>query len=532
MKLHHRILALAFIMMFALLAAVPTTPAAAQSKGNGNAAPAQAGGVSINGNPIAITVYNNLLMAINYEGRNQFYGNNAGGTFVAVDGIVYGSAPPAGGNFRPVAFTPVSNSAVTGAGTAADPFKIVTVATAGNTGVRVTQTTTYVNGTSRYRVDLEVNNTANAARNVRVVHGADLYVNFPGNDLDYGYGFFDPNTGSVGAFTRDLQYVQSFTPITPASAFQEANYGVFWSRIGGANGAAGPGLNNTVDSSFHDAAAGLQFDRTLQASQSATAQASQSATISFSGGFGRVSDVGVTLPTTAPPPQEPPAELWFAVRPSHNVSVAPGSIMAYDVVITNVGRGRSIRSQVVFPFDPNLVELVDASFDVPTTWVSAVRADALVINIGRLGGRDGSTRGTIRFRIRHDAPRGVAISGRIQVGWDDYSGSGRSHSNAFNVLIDANAVNNPTYTLAAEPAVAPAGSPITFASGVFVPNEPVGIWYNRPDGTTTPVGTLRARADGSLQVNFSSHGLAAGTYSMVFFGHWSEFNAAAPFVLQ
>ena len=58
-------------------------------------------------------------------------------TQIAVGGQLYGPDEIPGGN-DPIAFTPVSQSAVTGLGTAGDPFRIVTVVDVGTTGLQIT----------------------------------------------------------------------------------------------------------------------------------------------------------------------------------------------------------------------------------------------------------------------------------------------------------------------------------------------------------------------------------------------------------
>ena len=101
------------------------------------AAPASAvGGTSISssGPLTSILVGNDTQCQVFYAGDDdpEFYGSDdsgACGTFVALAGTLYGPATvPAGGSASPrTAFTPVSQSAVTGAGTVADPFRLTTV---------------------------------------------------------------------------------------------------------------------------------------------------------------------------------------------------------------------------------------------------------------------------------------------------------------------------------------------------------------------------------------------------------------------
>lgn len=77
---------------------------------------------------------------------------------VAVGGTLYGpSLIPAGSSASPrTTVTPVSQSAVTGAGTSADPFQIVTEVQLGSSGLRLVQTDSYVEGEEAYRTSIDV----------------------------------------------------------------------------------------------------------------------------------------------------------------------------------------------------------------------------------------------------------------------------------------------------------------------------------------------------------------------------------------
>src|SRR5206468_20985 len=74
------------------------------------------------------------------------------GTFIAMGGVLY--APDFGGHdntatdntFPNTPFTPVSQTAVTGSGATADPFKVVTVVGVGATGLVIQQTDIYFAG--------------------------------------------------------------------------------------------------------------------------------------------------------------------------------------------------------------------------------------------------------------------------------------------------------------------------------------------------------------------------------------------------
>ena len=83
-----------------------------------------------------VEVTPDLNCAVDHVGdvSSEFFGETACGTLLASGGILYGPAAiPAGGSASPrTAYTAVSQSPVTGSGTASDPFTIVTVVSLGN----------------------------------------------------------------------------------------------------------------------------------------------------------------------------------------------------------------------------------------------------------------------------------------------------------------------------------------------------------------------------------------------------------------
>ena len=144
-----------------------------------------------------VGVGSGLNCSANHTGdaAGEFYGPSNGGTscgtWTIVDGALFG--PSSTGISPPNAYTPVSQTGPTGTGTNTDPFKIVTVADAGATGVRLTQTDTYTTGLESFRTDVVVSNTSGASHTVRVYRAADCYL----QDSDSGLGALDTSTGAV-----------------------------------------------------------------------------------------------------------------------------------------------------------------------------------------------------------------------------------------------------------------------------------------------------------------------------------------------
>ncbi len=166
-------------------------------------------------------------------------------------GIVFGFNGNAG-PFVNTQYVPVSNGPVTGSGTAADPFKLVTVydvtdstentaETGKNAVLQITQTATYVTGNPYFTAYYDVKNVtdtlpssgghadpdANKTIYYRAIYAGDLFVN--GND--HGTGVFlagpprfvggqNQTSGVLGGFQEELKGLDG-SPVPAWSSFAE-----------------------------------------------------------------------------------------------------------------------------------------------------------------------------------------------------------------------------------------------------------------------------------------------------------------------
>jgi hypothetical protein len=178
---------------------------------------------------------------------------DAGAAPAELDNQVFGfegSAGPSGLQ----GYTPVSQGAVTGSGTAAAPFRQVTSYSAAG-HVEIDQTTTYVNGSQEFRVQWDVLNDSLEPLKFRAIGGADFF--FEGSDRGTGIftegpprfiGGTNSDTGLSGGFVEVLG-----PPVNspPWSAYQALEWGdgshQIWGKVqGAADTAAGTVFDNTV----------------------------------------------------------------------------------------------------------------------------------------------------------------------------------------------------------------------------------------------------------------------------------------------
>jgi len=215
----------------------------------------------------SIAISTDLNCAVNHIGdaSGEFYGDTACATEIAVGGTLYGpDSVPAGND--PGGYTPVSQSAVSGSGTTGDPYRIVTVVDVGTTGLRITETDSYVVGQEAYQTDVQVANNGSQSQSVILYRGGDCYL----QNSDFGFGLVgspagsiacvapaDPQNPSAGPGSRIEQWI----PLTAGSHYLETYYGTLWSAMDSQTS-----FPDTCDcTTFEDNAGGLSWALTIPA---------------------------------------------------------------------------------------------------------------------------------------------------------------------------------------------------------------------------------------------------------------------------
>jgi len=269
-------LAMALALLVALL---PTLALAERHAAQGGPGPQAVGHVTITGNPLTIHVAQDTSIQVFYAGKPDGqvyppgYDEADSGAFMwwgppvaapTVYGPVWASHDVSSGN-PVVAWSPVTQSTVSGSGTAADPWEVTTKVWAA--GLDVFQWIRYVDGDSCFRVMYTVNNlqpSPGVTEGFTFFHAADLWP----DDSNDGYGFYDASTGAVGAWNQEKTFLEYLMPVLedlgypmpPASHYQEAGYQLIWNNIGDVTG-PGPGFNDTIVATpFHNTGCGLQWD--------------------------------------------------------------------------------------------------------------------------------------------------------------------------------------------------------------------------------------------------------------------------------
>jgi hypothetical protein len=204
----------------------------------------------INGDPLTIRVSSDGTIQVfhsKYPNTGSVYGDpitGASGPFVAINDEVFGSFVPAWAGLQdPIAMTEVDQSGPMGAGSAADPFQVITTLelSSGTYNLRIVQTVSYVNGEDHFQLDWEITNIGGEEACFNFYHAADIF--FAGEDEGFGY-----SDGSVvGGYNRSKDWYMAFEPLTPADHYKESYYVEIWEVI-----SLGEDLDDSIDEEFVD----------------------------------------------------------------------------------------------------------------------------------------------------------------------------------------------------------------------------------------------------------------------------------------
>jgi hypothetical protein len=188
------------------------------------------------------------------------------GNPAALEGDVFGfqgnAGPDVGGSGSLVEYTPGTQQATTGSGTAADPLTQVTTYSAG--GVTVTQTTTYVNGAQSFLVRWNVHNGSGTTVRFKALAAADFF--FEGDDAGTGIftagpprfiGGTNADTGNSGGFEEVLG-----AGLLPWSTYQALDFPTVWSKIQ-SSATSSPTFDGSVLATPDDNAGGVEWDQLL-----------------------------------------------------------------------------------------------------------------------------------------------------------------------------------------------------------------------------------------------------------------------------
>lgn len=245
-----------------------------------------------------------------------------------------------------------------------------------------------------------------------------------------------------------------------------------------------------------------------------------------------LSGLGAARPVRAAEDADHPADVMVSVWPQPNILVTPGTTIDYEIRARNYGSEEASRVRVRLEYDPNQLAVVTTSFEDGKDWVRSLGSADLEVQFGAIDEEAGRA-ATVVMRVNEAVPYETVINVWASFYWTDTEGNTEIRpSNATPIVVAAGNQSSPWVWMAVEPRQGPAGTSFGFFSDRFVPNEDIATWMNTPGGVQAL--PLRKEADdhGRIWLDFSSSGLAPGTYQMVASGTQSKITAVETFVVE
>lgn len=225
----------------------------------------------ISGDPLTIHVgdeHSYQIFNADIPGVGQIYPSGSTGTadmgwMIRVGGTLFGpdygnhSSGSATGSLGAVtAFSGRSLSAVSGTGSAADPFQVTVANQLDGTGLNTSEVVSYVNGNNYYSKRFTLTNNSLSAQAVRIFLGGDIYL----AGSDSGIPFLEGSSNSIGGSDcgSPPSYYILYIPQTPADGYTGAGYSSVWSQIGAGALDSALSTSNCIDNG-----AALQWNRSL-----------------------------------------------------------------------------------------------------------------------------------------------------------------------------------------------------------------------------------------------------------------------------
>jgi uncharacterized repeat protein (TIGR01451 family) len=342
-----------WVPLLALAAAFAGTSASAQAqKGVVNPLPAEAQTAFVtitSGGPLsAIYLGVDIAAQITHTGdtSDEVYppGTRPGdyGTFLVVADTLYapdmsghgGTASGSIGTYT--AFTPISQSAIGGTGTSADPFTVTTAVGVGATGLTITQVDSYIVGQESYRTSVTVANGGGAAVAAILFRAMDCYLG--GSDSGYGVLNGAAPGCAVNPNNTPAGRIEQIVPLDGGNNYLETGYNEVWAAIG-----THLPFANTCDCTIQeDNGAGISWSITVPPGGSVTR-----------------SNLTVFSPLGAQP--------LFVTKTADAASASPGGADGYTITVSNPNAAAATLNSISDTLPAGFTYTAGSSSGVTTT---------------------------------------------------------------------------------------------------------------------------------------------------------------------
>lgn len=240
------------------------------------------------------------------------------------------------------------------------------------------------------------------------------------------------------------------------------------------------------------------------------------------------------VPGTLPQPAQArgPADVAVVLLPAPNVFVTPDGIITYEIKVQNFGRGGAYRVIVEMPYDPQVVRVLDTTFESPDDWVGSVGPDRVRLFFEEVQGSGTIRQAFVRMQVLPDVPHGTVINAWAGYGWDGANGGGAGYSsNAAPVVVLGEELALPYVWLAVDPPAAPVGTQFNFYTNRLLPYEATAITLVSPWWSREIKDRSTVNAQGEYWFEIGGDDLVPATYTLHIRGTRSNIVATVSFTI-
>ena len=226
------------------------------------------------------------------------------------------------------------------------------------------------------------------------------------------------------------------------------------------------------------------------------------------------------------------------------LQLSPGDTLSVKVRVTNPFTSTLSKITVKLDYDSGQLTPIDSDFHHDSDWVSDLNDSRVTLTFKDISAGK-SRSGTVLFRVNQPMPGNTSVDLHAKFNWsvDATTTSPSKHGSGSTdgdeplivapdgVLTDPNVIDSAPRA-AIEPRSGASGSLFrAYASG-FTGGERISIWLNTPGGVAAVPHDLVANANGEVWPEFSSSGLAPGSYGLVIYGQESTQTLVVPFTIS
>jgi hypothetical protein len=227
-----------------------------------------------------------------------------------------------------------------------------------------------------------------------------------------------------------------------------------------------------------------------------------------------------------------------------SLQISPGDTLSIKVRVTNPLTSTLSKIVVKLDYDSDQLTPIDSDFQRDNDWVSDLSDSRVTLTLMNIGAGK-SRSGTILFRVNRPDPGNTSVEVHAKFNWYVNDSAGRlvmqgsgSDRGREPLIVAPDGVLTDPNVIASAPQAAidpSSGGPGTqfraYARG-FQSGERISIWLNTPTGVAAVPHDLTANENGEVWPEFSSAGLAPGSYGLVIYGQESTQTLVVPFTVS